>query len=293
MTKLEHPLTNDVLFKLLFVRYPELLKRLAAELLGLDFESISELNIRNPEMPPDYPGDKFCRLDISMTLDGQRINLEIQVQNKGDYPARTLFHWAREYSNSLAEGEPYEKLPRTFVISIVDFKLFDCEEFDSKFRALEVKRHTLLSDNFNIIFFELPKIPESVNAESGLELWLALFKAKTEEDLARIQELEVPIMNQTIEAYRSVAVSPEFQEIERMRSKARHEEAQALIHARREGLQEGLLKGEQKGERKGEYTGVLNVARNALSMALPIDSIMQLTGLSRKEIEDLQRACSQ
>ena len=40
-------------------------------------------------------------------------------------------------------------------------------------------------------------------------------------------------MSEAISAYRHVAASPELREIERMRSKARHDEAQALLNARR------------------------------------------------------------
>jgi predicted transposase/invertase (TIGR01784 family) len=313
MARLKYKLTNDVLFKMTFVKYPELLKRLAAELLGLNFDSIKSFTIRNPEMPPEHPGEKFCRLDITMTVDGQRVNLEVQVENEGDYAERALYHWAREYSTALPEGEPYEELPPTVVISIVDFKLFKCPEFHSQFHALEVTRHTPLTDRFRLDFFELPKLPKPVSAESGLKLWLSLFKARTEEDLTRIEALEVPIMNQAIEAYRDVAVSTAFQEFQRVRSKARHDEAQALRHAKKEGLregkqeglregkQEGLREGKQEGLREGKQEGLregkqegrqeekFDVARNLLGMKLPIDMIMAATGLTRKEIEGLQR----
>ena len=40
-------------------------------------------------------------------------------------------------------------------------------------------------------------------------------------------------MSEAIKAYRHVAASPEFREKERMRSKARHDEAQALGNAER------------------------------------------------------------
>jgi len=40
-------------------------------------------------------------------------------------------------------------------------------------------------------------------------------------------------MSEAITAYRHVAASPEFKEIERMRSKARHDEAQAIYNAER------------------------------------------------------------
>jgi len=45
---------------------------------------------------------------------------------------------------------------------------------------------------------------------------------------------EVPIMSAAVKAYRHVAASPEFREMARLRSKARHDEAQALNNARRE-----------------------------------------------------------
>jgi predicted transposase/invertase (TIGR01784 family) len=238
VTKLEYTFKNDILFKMVFVKYPDLLKRLVAELLGIMLESIGEFVITNPEMPPEVIGDKFCRLDINMTVDGQRVDLEIQVRDEGDYPERSLYYWARDYSTALNEGEEYSELPRTIIISIVAFKLFDCAEFHSEFQALEVMRHTPLTDKMSLHYFELPKLPEVIDADDGLKLWLTLFNAETEEDLAKIEALEVLVMNETIGAYRHVTATDEFKEIERLRSRARHNEASALGHARREGYRE-------------------------------------------------------
>jgi hypothetical protein len=94
MTKLKYTFKNDILFKMLFVKYPDLLKRLVAELLGIPYESIGQFKITNPEMPPESIGDKFCRLDINKTVDGRRIDLEIQVLSKFSdktcYPRRYI-----------------------------------------------------------------------------------------------------------------------------------------------------------------------------------------------------------
>jgi predicted transposase/invertase (TIGR01784 family) len=242
MTKLKYTFKSDVLFKLLFTKYPNLLKKLVAELLKIPFENITEFEIKNTEMPPEMLGKKFCRLDIAMTVNSQQVNLEIQVENEGDFPERSLFHWARQYSVALPEGEDYSVLPRTIIIGIVHFKLFKCKEFHSEYQALEVTRHTQLSDRFNVHIFELPKLPKALSAERGLELWLALFRAKTEEDLEIIEKMEVPVMKEAITAYRHVSASPEFQEMERMRSKAGHDEAQALKNA--------TLKGEKRADKK-------------------------------------------
>jgi len=65
-----------------------------------------------------------------------------------------------------------------------------------------------------------------------------LFNAETEEELLKIEALGVTIMEQAIGAYRHIAATDEFKEIERLRSRARHNEASALGHARREGYRE-------------------------------------------------------
>jgi predicted transposase/invertase (TIGR01784 family) len=234
MTKLSYTFKNDVLFKMLFVQYPDLLKRLVEALLNIRYESIEKFEIRNPERPPEIIGEKFCRLDITMMIDGQIVDLEIQVKNEGDYPDRSLYYLAREYSSALDEGSGYSKLPRVVGINIVDFKMFDCAEFHSTFKMLEITRHTLLTDKIAIHYFELPKLPKTVIPDDNLRLWLSLFNANTEEELKRIESLEVPIMNKAIAAYRSITATDEFREIERMRFRARHDEASALEHARQE-----------------------------------------------------------
>ena len=233
MTKLKYKFTNDTLFKILFVQHPDLLKRLVANLLKIPLRSITGFVITNPEVPPEVVGDKFCRLDINMLVDGQRVDLEVQVNDEGDYPERSLYYWAREYSTALGEGEEYINLPRTIIISIVAFEMFDCAEFHSEFQALEVTRHTPLTDKFLMHYFELPKVPKTISKDDELILWLSLFNAKTEEELKRIEALEVPIMSQAIVAYRSVTADEKFKELERLRERARHNEASALGNARR------------------------------------------------------------
>ena len=234
---------------MLFVQYPDLLKHLVSELLGIRLDSIGRFEVTNAEIPPEAVGEKFCRLDIHMTVDGQRITLEIQVRNEGDYPERVLYQWARVYSNSLESGGDYKQLPRTVIISIIDFPLLGCKEFHSEFRPLEITRHEELTDRMALHFFELKKLPEEISADNKLLLWLALFKADTEEELEKIKSMKEPVMEKAINAYNTVTVSPEFRELERLRSLARHNEAAALRHAQQQGMQQGMQQG-KKEERK-------------------------------------------
>jgi predicted transposase/invertase (TIGR01784 family) len=230
---LEYTLTNDLLFKMLFRNYPALLKRVVAMMLRIAPDSIDSMVVTNPEIPPDALHEKSCRLDIAMKVDGRLVNLEVQVANEGNYSERSLFHWARLYSSGLKAGNNYSELPPTITINIIAFNLFESDGFYSEFRPLEVTRHTLLTDRQCICYFELGKLPKPAEGDDELKLWMALFNAKTEEELTKLKNIGGDIMTQAVNAYHHVAASGEFRELERLREKARHDEAQALANARR------------------------------------------------------------
>jgi len=203
-----------------------------------------------------------------MVVNGQKVNLEVQVEDEKDYAERSLYHWARIYSSALKVGQPYSTLPRVIIISILDFIMFDCAEYRSEFGAFEVNRHELLSDKLAMLYFEVRKLPKDIDKENELELMLSLFRAKTEEELKQLEDLEVAVVTQAIGAYREVVVSPEFRELERLRFEALSNEASALANA----------------ERKNAMT----IAKRLLCRNRPIDEIIEDTGLTRAEVEKLQ-----
>ena len=149
----------------------------------------------------------------------------------------------------------------------MDFLLFECEEYHSFFQPLEATRHTLLLDKIGFHFFELPKLPSDMGEDDMLLLWLSLFKAESEEELEKIKEMEVPVMSQAINAYYTITASSEFREKERLRAKARHDEAQALHNA--------------------ERNAKIGIARNLLEMNMPHDQIAKATDLTLEEINNL------
>jgi predicted transposase/invertase (TIGR01784 family) len=241
MAKLEFKLTRDTLFKVFFVKYPDLLKSLVTQALGIDINDVMDFRITNPNIPSNIVGEKFCELDIKMELDGETVNLEVQVDDEGDYPERSLYYWVRCYSSALHTSEEYIELPRTIAINIVAFNMFkDTKDFHSEFRVLEVTRHTELTDKMSLHYFELKKLPKLAESDAGniLKLWLALFNAETEEEMLKIAKIGGEIMEQAVQGYKNVLVSKDFEELERLRERARNNERAALGRARRENSME-------------------------------------------------------
>ena len=196
----------------------------------------TKFSILNPEIPPEALDKKFCRLDIVMTVSGMKVNLEVQVDGDDNYIDRVMFYWSRMFSSALPKRENYKNLPKTISISIIDFALFDCEAVHSEFALLEVNRHEKLSDKQVYHFFELTKLPilNALDYTNEKDLWLALFNAKTEEELEELTTCGGEIMGQAVALYRDITVTEEFKERARLRERTINDEANALATARRQ-----------------------------------------------------------
>ena len=167
-------------------------------------------------------------------------------------------------------------LPRTIVISILGFNQFpNLEKFHSEFRCLEVTTGEQLTDKQILHFYELKKLSPLDNNDRGKDLWLKLFNAETEEELTKIEEMGVPVMSEAIVAYRHVAASDKFIQMEKSRSKTRHDEAQALGNA----------------EKRGEVTGMEKMIITALQSNAPPEIIIAMqksAGITDTQLDKLK-----
>ncbi|MDR1532433.1 MAG: hypothetical protein LBS62_09690, partial [Clostridiales bacterium] len=68
MRKLKYTFKSDILFKMTFVKYKHLLKRLVAAVLKIPVKAIEEFVILNTEIIPEAVDKKFCRLDIHLKV---------------------------------------------------------------------------------------------------------------------------------------------------------------------------------------------------------------------------------
>jgi len=145
----------------------------------------------------------------------------------------------------------------------------DTKDFHSEFRALEVTRHTELTDRMSLHYFELDKLPEVTESDTGnaLKLWLALFHAETDEEMAKIAKIGGEIMEQAVVGYKNVVASETFRNAERIRERAKLDELAALHHARNEEREQ--------------------IAKKMIEKGMDVCTIVELTGLTTDEINRL------
>jgi len=176
-----------------------------------------------------------------MIVNENRVNLEIQVEDEGNFVERAIFHLARIYSSALPAGEDYSSIPKVIIIGILDFELFqDSNDVHSEYYFEEARRKTRLTDKCAIHFLELPKMPDvdTIDYNNEKDLWLALFNAETEEELQELSEKGGAVMSEAIGAYREIAIDEEFKSLEWMRKKQRHDEDNALGYAKKQVAKE-------------------------------------------------------
>lgn len=121
-------------------------------------ERITDVFFENTELVKDTSDGKTSRLDILVfTSTGEKINVEIQLFDPHYMPKRMLYYWARLYTTSLKAGQPYNKLPTTIVISLLNFSLFDEIEhlLHTKFQVMETTHYFLFSKSLELHIFNL------------------------------------------------------------------------------------------------------------------------------------------
>lgn len=230
----------DVIFKRIFGndKNKNIIASFISALLEIPRDSIKSIIIDNVELAPEYLNRKFSRLDLRVNVDGRIINVEIQVNYEPYFSERTLFYWAKIYSGELKSGEEYGELKQTICINIINFDLFDCDDYHSHFKVMETERHEVLSDKFSIHFFELKKIGKS-KQNKPMEDWLNLINAETEGDLMDIQQTTtIPEINETIVMLREMSADEKIRQEAYYREKRLHDEATALGNAKREGIEQ-------------------------------------------------------
>ena len=247
----------DVIFKRMFgdENNKDIIAALLSALLEIPRESIRNIEINNVEIPPEFYDQKFSRLDLRMNVDGKIVNVEMQVNYEADFKERTLFYWSKIFSEELKAGEEYGTLKNTYCVNIINFNLFDCDDYHSHFKVMEKNRHEVLSDKFGIHFFELKKI-NNIRKNTAMEDWLRVINAETEDELMAIQQTTaIPEVRNTIVKLRQMSADEKIRMEAYYREKRLHDEASALGSARREGRAEGRAEGKAEGKAEGLKEG--------------------------------------
>ena len=238
---------------------------------------IQDLKFEPTENVGSFRDDKQSILDLECTLDGgERVDIEVQLADEGNFKRRTLYYWSVLYMQSLQQGKDYDSLVPCICINILNFKMFDnTDRVFTRASIREDSSHERLFDELRIQFLELPKFKKKPKTEmTRIERWIALFSDKVSFDEKKEYAMEDPAMNKVLNTYDQFFADP----MER-RAYMRHEIA-------RMDYEQGMKSNFAKGKEEGREETTEEHALVCIKEGLPQEKVFQMFKMSSKQISN-------
>ena len=272
------------------------LEGLLSTLLG---EAIRIKRILESEGNQEDETDKFNRVDLlAEDSKNELIIVEIQNNRELDYFHRMLYGASKAIVEYMHTGEEYEHVRKVYSINIVYFDLGQGKDYvyhgrttfrgihtDDELKLSARQRKQFMRENAGDLYPEyyVLRVDDFDKvATNPLDEWISFLKTGDIPD-----DVTAAGLPQAREVLRKDKMTRE-----ELASYDRHMEA---LRYQRSVIKTGIIEGEEKGRKeglkegleKGIKEGEINTARRMKSISIPVETIMQVTGLSEEEIRAL------
>ncbi|MCJ8327804.1 MAG: Rpn family recombination-promoting nuclease/putative transposase [Campylobacterales bacterium] len=283
---------NDLAFKKIFGDSNH--KNILISFLNsvLDFkglQTIVDVSLANPYQVPKILELKETILDIKATnKNGDNFIVEMQKKDLGDFTKRSLYYTSKAYISQLPKGNDYTALKKVYFIGILNFKIFDNENFISRHLIINQETNQQDLDDFEFSFIELPKFKKELNElTSILDKWIYFIKNASNLSIIPEQYKD----NEEFKDAFNIAIQTTWNtkelEIYDYMSLKEFDELNALKTAERKGIAQGIEKGIEQGIEKGIEQEKINIAKSLLDV-LDNETIALKTGLNIEKIKELR-----
>ena len=220
-------------------------------------------------------------LDIkAIDENGHWYNIEMQASSDPEYFRRALFYWAKVYTNQINKGDKYSKLKKTIGIHFLDFYCIESyrPDYHHKINLANFKNPKLVPYGIDLLemhLIELPKFkreysPFNVVEEEWTQFFADIKKLQQEE---KIKTREVKEALSNLDKLNLKGIDREFYE----------------ASLRRMAEQSTLLEqAENKGKKEGIKEASLKLAKALKQKGMTQDEIIELTGLTKEELEGIE-----
>ena len=248
--------------------------------------------------------DKFNRADILVEdSKGRLLIIEVQNNRELDYFHRMLYGVSKTISEYINLGDDYDKVRKLYSINIVYFDLGQGKDYvyhgKTIFRGLHNPNDILkLSVRQQELFIGKDAgdiFPEyyvlRVNdfdkvAKTPLDEWIKFLKTGEIDKEATAKGLPEARERLRIDTLPDAEKRAYYRDMEALRYQ-RSVIKTGWDEGHTEGFKEGKAKGRAEGRAEGEKMKAKEVAKRMKEMGLSVKNIIQCTGLTHEEIEEL------
>ena len=258
---------------------------------------IIDISFLNPMLHPETVEGRGVIFDIHCKDEkGNLFLVEMQNGSQPYFYDRGLYYLARSISNQGEKGKDWKfSLCPVYGIFLLNYKM----GINSKFRTdvILADRETgkMFSNKIRQVYLELPWfMKEADDCETDFERWLYLlkhmdtldrmpFKAQKAvfdkllavADVANLSKEERIQYDEALKRYRDYKNTIDYAE------------ERGIKKGFEQGIEKGLKQGMKQGLKQGHNEGLRQTALNMKTMQLPLEVIMQVTGLTESEIQAL------
>lgn len=254
-------------------------------------EKITIIEILESESNQFSADDKFNRVDIKAKNSKDEIII-IEIQNTRElyYLERILYGVAKTITEHISLGEQYYKVKKVYSISVLYFDIGKGSDYLYHGQNQFIGVHTGDQLQVNVkeqgaIRTRMPSdiFPEyiliRVNefdkvAVTPLEEWMKYLK----DGIIR-PDTKAPGLYEAREKLKYYSMTPQ--------ERHAYDEHLSAVMIQNDVLDTAKLEGLIEGRAEGRAEAILDTAKNLKSMGMPVDVIIQATGLSNEEIDVL------
>ena len=289
------PLTDDYIFKRVFAfeGNESVLKDFLEAILKKD---IKEVTIKNPEIIPYEKDEKRGLLDIKAeTDDGTILDIEMQMKDRKDTEERGIQYLGNMITSQLQVGDDYTKLKKSIVIFITNYNFlkrnsyhsvgkmkFD-ETLEEEYVDMGYKEEEQIASKYiEFHYIELPKYKKKEPSKfTKLDQWMCVFTQRKEEIM--LAEKENKEIKKAMNTLDFISEDPKERERHNSIIMAEYNRLTSEHNFFEAGVEEGIEKGIEKGKEEERK----EIAKKLLKIRIPIEQIIETTGLTKQEIEEL------
>ena len=260
-------------------------------------DTITDVTQVGTVVDSDYVWQKRSILDVRcVSKSGVQFIVEMQVGKVTEFVKRAQYYAAKAYTSQMEKGGAYEDLKEVIFLSFMDHIIFPHKkEWISRHETLDKETHENDLKDFSYTFVELPKFEKALKdlGQSEIDDWAYFFKRGEQLEDEAIDTLKQnPIFDKALHAVNRASLSKEEYANYEAAEKIQMDNLSALRQSHIEGVEEGIAIGEERGREEGIAIGgnqrSFEIARKMSKAGLSLEEIMEFTGLSQEEIENLK-----
>ena len=283
----------DLTFKKIFGNHPARLISLLNALLPLsEEEQIHEIEYLPTELVPENNSYRYAIANILCTdAKSNKFCVVIRMEWSNFFEHRVQFIASELYVNPAIKQVKYFAQYPTYSLNLInDTYKYNTPDFIHNYHVVYDKDTHKVIEDLHFTFIELPKFtPHSIANKRMMVLWLR-FLTEINEETKEVPAdlLDEPEIGQAIKELEvfdftevELRVYDKFWDSVRVEKTLQYDSYQ-------QGMEKGMEKGMKKGMEKGMNQRSLEIARNLLSLGLPVTQITQATGLTEEEIKQMK-----